>query len=90
MTISAQQVKQLRDKTGAGMMECKKALIDVDGDGQVGFNPQLELVEPGLYQAEATFPLKGVWDILVSVKNGEDEFNTHHRISAGVKYSGKL
>jgi elongation factor Ts len=32
MTISAQQVKQLRDKTGAGMMECKKALIDVDGD----------------------------------------------------------
>jgi len=32
MTVSAQQVKQLRDKTGAGMMECKKALIDVDGD----------------------------------------------------------
>jgi elongation factor Ts len=32
MTISAQQVKQLRDKTGAGMMECKKALVDVDGD----------------------------------------------------------
>ncbi len=32
MTISAQQVKQLRDKTGAGMMECKKALIDADGD----------------------------------------------------------
>lgn len=32
MTISAQQVKELRDKTGAGMMECKKALIDVDGD----------------------------------------------------------
>jgi elongation factor Ts len=32
MTISAQQVKQLRDKTGAGMMECKKALVDADGD----------------------------------------------------------
>lgn len=32
MTISAQQVKQLREKTGAGMMECKKALIDTDGD----------------------------------------------------------
>jgi elongation factor Ts len=30
--ISAQLVKQLRDKTGAGMMDCKKALKEVDGD----------------------------------------------------------
>lgn len=32
MTISAAQVKELRDKTGAGMMDCKKALIESDGD----------------------------------------------------------
>ena len=31
-TISAKQVKELRDRTGAGMMECKKALVDNDGD----------------------------------------------------------
>ena len=31
MGISAQQVKELRDKTGAGMMECKKALADSSG-----------------------------------------------------------
>ena len=30
--ISAQLVKQLRDKTGAGMMECKKALVEAQGD----------------------------------------------------------
>lgn len=30
--ISAQQVKQLRDRTGAGMMECKKALVEANGD----------------------------------------------------------
>ncbi len=30
--ISAALVKQLRDKTGAGMMDCKKALSEVDGD----------------------------------------------------------
>lgn len=30
--ISAQLVKQLRDRTGAGMMECKKALIATDGN----------------------------------------------------------
>ena len=32
MGISAADVKQLRDKTGAGMMECKKALVEADGD----------------------------------------------------------
>jgi elongation factor Ts len=30
--ISAQLVKQLRDRTGAGMMECKKALQEANGD----------------------------------------------------------
>ncbi|HEY9864827.1 MAG TPA: translation elongation factor Ts [Candidatus Obscuribacterales bacterium] len=30
--ISAKVVKELRDKTGAGMMDCKKALIENDGD----------------------------------------------------------
>jgi elongation factor Ts len=32
MEITAEQVKRLRDKTGAGMMECKKALIEAGGD----------------------------------------------------------
>ncbi|HEX6027139.1 MAG TPA: translation elongation factor Ts [Solirubrobacter sp.] len=31
-TISAKQVKELRDKTGAGMMECKNALVETNGD----------------------------------------------------------
>jgi elongation factor Ts len=30
--ISAQSVKELREKTGAGMMDCKKALTETDGD----------------------------------------------------------
>ncbi len=30
--ISAQMVKDLRDKTGAGMADCKKALVEADGD----------------------------------------------------------
>ncbi|WP_028586399.1 translation elongation factor Ts [Desulfocurvus vexinensis] len=32
MAISASQVKALRDKTGAGMMDCKKALAETGGD----------------------------------------------------------
>jgi elongation factor Ts len=31
-TITASLVKELRDKTGAGMMDCKKALGETDGD----------------------------------------------------------
>ena len=32
MTITAEAVKQLRERTGAGMMECKKALVESGGD----------------------------------------------------------
>ncbi|MBO6523365.1 MAG: elongation factor Ts [Balneolaceae bacterium] len=32
MSISAADVKKLRDMTGAGMMDCKKALAEADGD----------------------------------------------------------
>lgn len=32
MAISAKQVKALREKTGAGMMDCKKALVATDGN----------------------------------------------------------
>ena len=32
MAITAQQVKELRDRTAAGMMDCKKALVEADGD----------------------------------------------------------
>lgn len=31
-TITASQVKELRDRTGAGMMDCKQALTETDGD----------------------------------------------------------
>jgi elongation factor Ts len=46
--ISAGQVKKLREATGAGMMDCKKALIDADGD----FDRAVELLrERGLASA---------------------------------------
>ncbi len=32
MTITAAMVKELRERTGAGMMECKKALVEANGD----------------------------------------------------------
>ena len=32
MSVTAAQVKELRVKTGAGMMDCKKALTETGGD----------------------------------------------------------
>jgi elongation factor Ts len=32
MSITAETVKQLRERTGAGMMECKRALVETNGD----------------------------------------------------------
>lgn len=35
MAITAALVKELRERTGAGMMECKKALVETDGDLEI-------------------------------------------------------
>ena len=32
MAVTASMVKELRERSGAGMMECKKALVETDGD----------------------------------------------------------
>ena len=32
MAVTAALVKELRERTGAGMMDCKKALVETDGD----------------------------------------------------------
>ncbi len=38
MAITAESVKELREKTGAGMMDCKKALQQTDGDMEKAIN----------------------------------------------------
>jgi len=38
MTITAQDVKNLRDRTGAGMMDCKKALEETNGDAEAAID----------------------------------------------------
>ncbi|HEY5103237.1 MAG TPA: translation elongation factor Ts [Steroidobacteraceae bacterium] len=49
MTVTADAVKQLRERTGAGMMECKKALVETQGD----LNAAAELMrKQGLAKAD--------------------------------------
>lgn len=62
MAISAAQVKELREKTGAGMMDCKKALQEANGD----MDKAVEILrEKGLAAAEkkqAESLPKGLWN----------------------------
>jgi len=54
-------------------------------DARMDFSLPMREIAPGQYQVEASFPVLGAWDILVSVTRGEDEYNTADWISAGVK-----
>lgn len=47
--ISATMVKSLRDKTGAGMMDCKRALVDANGDIDIAMD---NLRKAGIVKAE--------------------------------------
>jgi len=49
MAVTAAQVKELRDRTGAGMMECKKALVETSGDMEIAID---QLRKSGLAQAD--------------------------------------
>ncbi|MCU7851347.1 MAG: FixH family protein [Candidatus Thiodiazotropha sp. (ex Monitilora ramsayi)] len=53
-------------------------------DARQDFSVPMQKVGAGLYEAEVSFPLLGVWDTLVSVTNGEDEYNTPKRVSVGI------
>jgi elongation factor Ts len=49
MAITAALVKELRERTGSGMMECKKALVAADGDIEVAVE---EMRKSGLAKAD--------------------------------------
>ena len=38
MSISASMVKELRERTGLGMMDCKNALVETDGDMELAID----------------------------------------------------
>ena len=63
--ITAKMVNELRTKTGAGMMECKKALVETDGN----FDEAIKVLrEKGLSKADkkaGRIAAEGVVDVLV-------------------------
>ena len=50
-------------------------------DAGADFSVPMAMEAKGRYRAEVVFPLKGVWDIVVSVRRGEDEQNVPQRVT---------
>ena len=65
MAVTAAMVKELRQKTGAGMMDCKKALSEVDGD----MDEAIELLrKKGVMKAEKKadrIAAEGLCDVVI-------------------------
>ena len=79
MAITAAQVKELREMTGAGMMDCKKALTATDGD----MDKAVEFLrEKGLATAQkkaSRVAAEGLCKTLVA----ENEKNDHWALDNG-------
>ena len=68
-TITAQDVKALREKTGIGMMECKKALVEADGDMDAAIKI---LREKGELKAESKMATRIAADGVVEILKSGD------------------
>jgi elongation factor Ts len=68
MNITADTVKQLRERTGAGMMECKKALVETKGD----LDAAAELMrKQGLAKADKKATRVAAEGVVVLAKSGD-------------------
>jgi len=69
-----------------------RAGVPVDGDRALvrayrpsdaasDFEMEMQEIAPGIYSAEITFPLKGIWDLTAILHKGEDALKVSRRIS---------
>ncbi|QOC23005.1 elongation factor Ts [Wenzhouxiangella sp. AB-CW3] len=68
MSITAAQVKELRERTGAGMMECKKALVETGGDMDAAIE---HLRKSGLAKADKKSGRVAAEGVVVSASRGD-------------------
>jgi nitrogen fixation protein FixH len=55
-------------------------------DADMDFSVPMNEIDKGVYEIQVAFPLKGAWDLIVSVTRGEDEYNTPKRIGVDMDW----
>jgi len=68
MSITAQQVKELRERSGAGMMECKKALVETNGDIEAAIE---HLRKSGLAKADKKASRVAAEGLIIQAENDQ-------------------
>jgi nitrogen fixation protein FixH len=53
-------------------------------DASRDFSVPMSLEAPGLYQAEVSFPLGGIWDTVISIEQAGDEHSLGQRVSVAL------
>ncbi len=70
------------DRVGNPLKDAKVTLQAYrPSDASADLNTELERIADGVFQSKLQLPLKGIWDINVTVAQGEDSLNTSRRIS---------
>ncbi|KPV41721.1 elongation factor Ts [Thiohalorhabdus denitrificans] len=86
MSISAQDVKTLRERTGAGMMECKKCLEEAGGD----MDKAMEVLkQKGLAQAEKKAGRTAAEGVVTSYIHGNGKIGVLVEVNCETDFVGK-
>jgi elongation factor Ts len=86
MSISANDVKELRERTGAGMMECKKCLQEAEGD----MDKAMEILkQKGLAQAEKKAGRTAAEGVVTSYIHGNGKIGVLVEVNCETDFVGK-
>ena len=86
MEISAKLVKDLRDRTGAGMMECKKALVESNGDIEIAIENMRKAGQAKADKKSSRIAAEGIIKINIS---GDKKFATLLEVNSETDFVAK-
>ena len=86
MEISAKLVKDLRDRTGAGMMECKKALVESNGDIEIAIENMRKAGQAKADKKSSRIAAEGVIKINIS---GDKKYATLLEVNSETDFVAK-
>jgi len=79
------------DVRGVPIMDADAQLLAYrPSDAAADFSTTLTQIAPGLYQADISLPLPGVWELHVNVRHNDDVFTLSRRISATKNVSNNI
>ncbi len=70
------------DKVGMPLKEATVTILAYrPSDASADMQTELERIADGVFQSKLALPLKGIWDLKVTVAQGEESLNTSRRVS---------